>query len=119
MPVKNYSPELLKVFEIGSQKEFTFDCKSEKQAHAFRWRLHCLRREMRKEKHWLLPVAETVVLSIQGSHLIAHPPDYKIVPALRETIKEHGGEVNLTEPKEYKDKDSNEGVSNYLGRKGK
>ena len=81
MPVKNFSPELLKVFEAGSKKAFEFDCQTEKDAFRLRWRLNALRREMRKERHWLTPVAEAVVISVKGTKLIARPPDTDIAEA--------------------------------------
>lgn len=98
MPVTNYSPELLQLFELGSQKPFRFDCKTNKKAHAFRWRLHSLRREMRKENHWLAPVAEAVVISIEpdaktGTIICAHPPDESILGELQQALKEQGAKV--------------------------
>lgn len=107
MPVTNYSPELLQLFELGSQKPFRFDCKTNKKAHAFRWRLHSLRREMRKEGHWLAPVAEAVVISIEpdaktGTIICAHPPDESILSELQQALKEQGAkaiiEAELPEP---------------------
>lgn len=100
MPVKNYSPELLKVFEAGSKKPFSFDCKTEKKAKALRWRLHALRREMRKERHWLTPVAESVILSIHGTSLVASPPDLEIEEDLRKALESERieGEVYSTDP---------------------
>lgn len=89
MPVKNFSPTLLKIFEVGSKKPFEFDCKTEKGAKALRWRLHALRREMRKEKHWLVPVAESVIISVQGTKVVASPPDLLIEEELETALSEH------------------------------
>jgi hypothetical protein len=93
MTVKNFSPELLNIFKVGSQKDFQFDCGSEKAAQALRARLHNLRREMRKERHWLTSVAEGVVISIprdKPTFIIAHPPDNDITPDLRKALLAHG-----------------------------
>lgn len=99
MPVKNYSPELLKVFEAGSKKPFEFDCKTPSKAKALRWRLHHLRREMRKEHHWLTPVAEGVILTIRDSFLIASPPDMEIEEELKKALEENriAGEKYITD----------------------
>lgn len=139
MPVANYSPELLQIFELGSQKEFIFDCGSAKRAHALRWRLHSLRREMRKELHPLTEIAEGVVISIRDGAIVAHPPDDSILPDLRKALAEQGADllakVELEEPEEYKGLPeeapskpfrhtktpvSENAVANYLtGKKGK
>lgn len=90
MSVKNFSPRLLDIYKLASQKEFVFNCKTKKAATALRVRLHALRREMRKEKHWLTPVAEAVVISIRGNLLIAHPPDNQLEEELSEELKKQG-----------------------------
>jgi hypothetical protein len=90
MSVKNYSPKLLDIFKFANQKEFHFDAGSEKKAIALRARLHALRREMRKEKHWLLPIAEGVVVSVSGTFLIARPPDNEITNALTDALLKQG-----------------------------
>lgn len=90
MSVKNYSPRLLGIFELASTKEFVFDCKTIKAAIALRHRLHALRREMRKEKHWLTPAAEAVVISLKGTVLVAHPPDNQIDDELEKELKKQG-----------------------------
>lgn len=89
-PVRSFSPTLLNIFKLGSQKEFTFDCKTEKKALALRARLNYLRRRLRDEKHWMLPVAEAVTLSIRGTFLIARPPDSEIENELQKALKEQG-----------------------------
>lgn len=90
MTVRGYSPALLDIFKLASEKEFIFDCKTEKKALALRARLHYLRREMRKEKHWLTPVADSVIISVNGSNLIAHPPDNDLTTELETALKEQG-----------------------------
>lgn len=90
MSVKNYSPKLLDIYKLACTKTFRFDCKTEKKARALRARLHALRREMRKEKHWMTPTAESVVISIDGKFLIAHPPDNDLDEALENALKLHG-----------------------------
>jgi len=90
MSLKSYAPVLFDVYKLGSEKEFVFNCKSEKAAQALRHRLHALRREMRKENHWLVPVAERVKLSIRGNLLVAHPADSELVPELEEALLRQG-----------------------------
>lgn len=90
MSVKNYSPSLLDIFKLGSQQEFVFDCKTVKKAIALRHRLHALRREMRKEEHWLTPTAEAVVISLRGSTIVAHPPDMDLENELALELKKQG-----------------------------
>lgn len=95
MAVKNYSPELLKVFEAGAKKPFHFDCGSHEKAKALRWRLHALRREMRKEHHWLTSVAEGVIITVRKNSpiLIAQPPDLDIEESLVKALEEQAPEV--------------------------
>ena len=92
MSVKNYSPRLLDIFKVASQREFIFDCGTVKKAIALRHRLHALRREMRIEQHWLTPAAEAVVISIKkgSSILIAHPPDNDLEEELKIALKAQG-----------------------------
>lgn len=99
MVVKNFSPELLKIYEIASQREFVFDCKSHKKALALRWRLHSLRRDMRKEKHWLTNIAEGVVISVRDTLLIARPPDFDIKSELQDALKEQSAGLNIESDK--------------------
>lgn len=93
MSVRNYAPELLEIFKIGSQKPFHFDCKTEKKALALRARLYYLRLEMRKENFWLLPVAEAVILKVNGSILMACPPDSDILEDLKRALEKQKGEL--------------------------
>jgi len=90
MSVKHFSPTFLDIYRLGSEKEFIFDCGSEKAAYYMRWQLHKLRREMRKENHWLTPVAETVTISLSGTSIIAHPRDSNIEEKLMKALKEQG-----------------------------
>lgn len=95
MPVKNYSPDLLRVFKAGAKLPdgFTFDCGSEKAAIKLRWRLHALRREMRKEKHWLVPVAESVVVTVKGNSVIVRTPDADIEDDLKKALAEQAPQL--------------------------
>lgn len=88
--VRSFSPTLLNIFKLGNQQEFKFDCKTEKKALALRARLNYLRRRLRDEQHWMLPVAEAVTLSIRGTYLIARPPDSEIEAELNKALKEQG-----------------------------
>jgi hypothetical protein len=89
-PVRSFSPTLLNIFKLGHEKEFAFDCGTEKKALALRARLNYLRRRLREEQHWMVPIADAVTLSIRGSVLVAHPPDSEIEAALSKALKEQG-----------------------------
>jgi len=90
MSVRGFSPSLLKIYRLGSHKEFIFNCETEKAAMNLRHRLHVLRRELRKEKHWLVPVADGVIISVKGTLLIASPPDSRIENKIEEELKKQG-----------------------------
>lgn len=116
MAVKNFSPELLKIFEAGSnpEKPFEFDAGSEKGAHALRWRLNSLRREMRKEKHWLLPVAEAVIFSVHGTKLIASPPDLSIQESLKKALEAHTPGITQPPPELKVITGKNTAIEDYM-----
>lgn len=90
MSVKSYAPALLDIFKLASEKEFVFNCKTNKAALALRARLHALRRDMRKEQHWLTPVAENVKISVRDSKIIARPADNEIVQDLEAALLQQG-----------------------------
>lgn len=113
--VKNYSPTLLKVFEAGSKPPyFRFECESEKAAKTLQWRLHNLRREMRKERHWLLPVAEGVVITAKGNLLIARPPDMDVEEQLKRALEQQAPEVMKDPPALQVIKPKSTGIEDYL-----
>lgn len=89
-PVRSFSPTLLNIFKLGHEKEFTFDCKTEKKALALRARLNYLRRRLRDEKHWMLPIAEAVTISLRGTVLVARPPDSEIEKELNKALLDQG-----------------------------
>ncbi len=106
MVVKNYAPELLELFRIASQQEVIIPLDSEAKARRLRFRMHNLRKEMRKEQHPLLPLAELSQLTVQrvqdlggGNErwqLIVTPADGDFVGALRDAgikIKLEGGGI--------------------------
>lgn len=92
MSVKNFSPHLLDIFKLVSEKgEFKFECKTRNGALALRARLHGLRKAMRLENHWLLPIAEACTISIIDESVIhAHRPDAELEDALQKALKEQG-----------------------------
>lgn len=90
MSVKNYSPRLVDIFKLAAEKEFRFDCKTEKKARALRARLHALRRAMRAENYWMQAAADRVVISIDGKFLVAHPPDVELEDELTKALREQG-----------------------------
>lgn len=120
MAVKNYSPELLKVFEAGSKKPFHFDAGTHEKAKALRWRLHALRRDMRQERHWLLPLAEATIITVRknSSVVIVQPPDQDIEEALRKALNEQSPETEKQKSPELKVVPSAENaIKDYLGKK--
>lgn len=96
MPVSNYSPELIKLWELGAtEKGFKFNCKTNSKAHSFRWRLHSLRRAMREENHPSLEKAEQALLTIwpdtkTGTYVWGHLPDAGLLSDVNELLREAG-----------------------------
>lgn len=88
MPVANYSPELLEVFRRGARETLEIRLPSRSDAVRLRFRLNNLRKDMRAEQHRLLPLAESVQLSVRDTpdgraSLIAHVADNEFRDALR------------------------------------
>lgn len=54
----------IKLFARAALREVVIECENTKTAEAMRFALYRVRRKMRKENHELLPIAETVMLSI-------------------------------------------------------
>ena len=78
MAVKNYAPELIQLFITASQEEVRIRLDSKREAHRLRFRFHNLRRDMEREKHSLLPIAQRVQLRIEnepdGSAILSCAP---------------------------------------------
>lgn len=62
MPVANYAPEFIALYREGSRKPVTIDRLTRRRAVNLQFRLHSLRKEMRKELHEYLPAAERCVV---------------------------------------------------------
>ncbi len=99
MPVSSYAPEFLEVWRRGSINPIEIRLDSKKEAERLRFRLNNLRKEMRKEEHNDVPLANGVQLSIvelkNGEAILtAHPSDDKFLDAIRAA----GIEVEFEDP---------------------
>lgn len=99
MPVSSYAPELLELFRLAAQKRIVLKLPDEKTAFALRFRIHNLRKEMRKERHELMNLANGVIFRVREAEdgaglLIASPADDEFLPELREA----GIKVEAPEP---------------------
>lgn len=99
MPVSSYAPEFLEVWRRGSINPIEIKLDSKKEAERLRFRLNNLRKEMRKEEHDDVSLANGVQLSIveldSGEAILtAHPSDDKFL----EAIAAAGIEVEFEDP---------------------
>ena len=86
MPVHSYAPELLELLiRVGDGRRETIPLASEKVAHRLRFRLHNLRKEMRKENHPLLHTVERAKFKIQANPpaLVCFQSDTDFAEAIR------------------------------------
>lgn len=86
MPVHSYAPELLELLiRVGDGEKVTILLASEKVAHRLRFRIHNLRKEMRKESHPLLQTAERAKFKIQSNPpaLVGFQSDVGFADAIR------------------------------------
>lgn len=123
MAVRNYAPEFLELFRRGAEKSIRVELSTQREATTLRFRLNNLRKEMRKERHSLLPIAEGVQMSIelgetyldaQGEEqtyatLIVHPADNKFLDAIhRAGIEISEDEAREAEARAQRDAGSGE-----------
>ena len=99
MPVSSYAAELLELFCLAAQKRVVLKLPDEKAAQTLRFRLHNLRKEMRKEKHELANIANGVIFRVRSGDdgvglLIAAPADDEFLPELHKA----GVTVEAPEP---------------------
>lgn len=64
MPVANFQPELIELFRTASQREIVLGPFDKTTANRFRFRMHQLRKEMRREQHRDLALAELVTIRL-------------------------------------------------------
>lgn len=89
MPTSSYAPELFEIFRKASIEKFSLPLDTPNQAMSLRYRLNKLRSEMRKEKHFMLEVAESVSFVIEQQRpkvLICGPADLSYLDVIRKTI---------------------------------
>ena len=122
--VSSFAPELLTVFHKASQEAIAIPVESKKAAERFRFRLHQLRRAMRREMHEWAAIAEGCqvtmhpadALKIEGPWLVAiGPADTNLLPAL----KKAGVVVEEIDIPDHEGKMSTSAVEHYLDKKGK
>jgi len=87
MPVNSFAPELMKLYMVAHEHEVILPFDTKKEATRFRFRCHDLRRNMRKESHDLVRIAEGVQFSIRetekGFCVVCGPSDDSFVEKLR------------------------------------
>ena len=87
MPVNSFAPELMKLYMVAHEHEVILPFDTKKEATRFRFRCHDLRRNMRKEDHDLVRIAEGVQFSIRetetGFCVVCGPSDDSFVEKLR------------------------------------
>ena len=83
MPVANYASEMLELWKIGCEENVPIEFENEKRAIRFRFRMYCLRKDMREESHLLLPFAEKCMIRLQGKTAIICPVDDDFAVILR------------------------------------
>lgn len=81
MPVANFAPEFIALFREASRKPITIDRLTRKRAIALQFRLHSLRKEMRRESHEYLAAAERCVVRAPRTS-VENPEDDEAVWAL-------------------------------------
>lgn len=67
------SDEMAHVFEAASERRLTLTCDTHDEAEAFRFKLHHVRKQMRRLGHPLLAKAERVVFKVEDNQLVASP----------------------------------------------
>lgn len=92
MPVASYAPELLQLFQRAAQEPVSVTLTSTNAAFSLRFRLHRLRKEMRREHHPLTTLANGIQISIYGNVLTAKPADQSYLTAL------HAAGIEVMEP---------------------
>ena len=65
--------EMLETFRLASAERMVINTQSSAEAEALRFKLHHVRKQMRRYSHPLLSLAERVTFKVQGSQLIAQP----------------------------------------------
>jgi len=84
MPTSSFAPELFELYKAGARKPILVPIQDKKRAIHLRFRLHNLRKEMRKEGHVLTTIANGVSFSITpDGDLLARPVDDQFVNELR------------------------------------
>lgn len=89
MPTANYAAELFEIFRKGAIERFEIKLPEAKGAYALRYRLNKLRSEMRKERHYMLDVAEGVSFLIDKDNpniLVCCPSDQTYLASIRNAI---------------------------------
>ncbi len=119
--VSSFAPELLTVYHKASQEPIAIPVEDKKAAERLRFRLHQLRRAMRREMHEWAGIAEGCQVTIHprdaklpnGAFLVAvGPSDRDILPAL----KSAGVEVEAIAVPDHENRISSSAVDHYLDK---
>jgi len=65
--------EYLNLFRTASNERLIINLKTIAEAETLRFKLHHIRKQMRRHAHPLLAIAERVTFKVQGSTLLAQP----------------------------------------------
>lgn len=65
--------EMLETFRMASSMRMVITLQSSAEAEALRFKLHHVRKQMRRYSHPMTSIAERVTFKVQGSQLIAQP----------------------------------------------
>ena len=81
-PVASFDARLLELFRRAAAEPLRIELASSRAAHRLRFRLHALRKAMRREQHPMLALAEAVTIRLDEQVLTAGPVDADLTGAL-------------------------------------
>ena len=85
MPITSFAPELLELFKQAAERKTIIRFNDKKKAHRLRFRLHYLRRELRKHNHELASIANSTTFAITANgDLVCAPADDQFLKSLRD-----------------------------------
>ena len=75
MTLANYAPEMFELWKVACEENIELEFATKAKAIRFRFRMYQLRKDMRKEKHFLLPFAEKCMIRLYENTCIICPVD--------------------------------------------
>lgn len=119
MPVNSYAPEFLELFKKAAREPVILKVGDKKKAIHLRFRFHNLRREMQREQHSLVSIANSVQFSITSDfNLKCYPADKDFLKYLREAgIEIQAPTISSAEPMDKPERaDAEETVRKFLNK---